>query len=129
MVKHYLCVVCNKKAKPRDRRSVPVNVKKFLNRNFSISCSENSVVCASCRYKFYKALKKPAESAPARVNERGDAGSSYAPPSTTERFTSPPSVSISVLNHKIYMYLFSIIYIYITIIITTSLNAFILNVL
>jgi hypothetical protein len=102
MVKHYICTICNRKANRRDRRPVPANIQKYLKKNLSITCTPDSVVCSGCRIKFYRKLRKPKESGPVPVDERGDAGDALVPPSTNERFTSPPSVSARDYNHNIF---------------------------
>ena len=99
MVKCYTCIVCNKRAKQRDRQPVPANVRKFLKKNLDITYSENDVVCSACRIKYYRAINTPKH--PSQLNERGDADPSYEPPSTNERLTSPPSVSIIALSTHI----------------------------
>ncbi|XP_060555609.1 uncharacterized protein LOC132716364, partial [Ruditapes philippinarum] len=96
MVKHYICTICNRKANRRDRRPVPANIQKYLKKNLSITCTIDSVVCSGCRIKFYRKLRKPKESGPVPIDERGDAGDALVPPSTNERFTSPPSVMLKI---------------------------------
>ncbi|XP_053389742.1 uncharacterized protein LOC128552719, partial [Mercenaria mercenaria] len=54
MTKHYNCVVCNKRTKPKERRIINKDVKKYLRKALFIDLSsEKDIICNKCKHKYY----------------------------------------------------------------------------
>ena len=49
--KYYSCILCNKRTKPEERRSVNKEARRILHKKFLIECTEGGVLCRKCRNK------------------------------------------------------------------------------
>ena len=49
-VNYFHCVLCSKRTKPAERRSINKVIKKYLRRKFLIEAPDTSVMCNKCRH-------------------------------------------------------------------------------
>ncbi|CAC5360913.1 unnamed protein product [Mytilus coruscus] len=98
MVKHYNCIVCSKRTKPKERRSINPAVKRLLqNKWFITNISQNDIICNGCMHKYYNAEK----SRPLKVTRttQDDCDQDFIPPKvarTSKQLSSPPSVCLNI---------------------------------
>jgi hypothetical protein len=96
MVKHYTCIICKKRVKPTDRRPISDPIRKYIQKQLAMSCSENDVACGACRIKLHKNKQKSLTHTSTHTTSN-DKDADYIPqPSTSKQFFSPPSVSNQV---------------------------------
>ncbi|XP_053372628.1 uncharacterized protein LOC128546277 [Mercenaria mercenaria] len=95
MPKFYPCAVCQKRTKPKERRSINRDIKKYLQRRLFIETKESDIICNKCRHKYYVA-----ETLTYKKNENNRSDPEYIPSTTQPRSkstpVSPPSVSLNL---------------------------------
>ncbi|VDI47387.1 Hypothetical predicted protein [Mytilus galloprovincialis] len=92
--KYYRCVLCNKRTKPHERRSINKSVAKCLKKNFLITHKQEDKICNTCRHKYY--VKEIRQSFVVQHILSDD--EDYVPPARRRStvLSSPPSVSLSI---------------------------------
>ncbi|CAC5419092.1 unnamed protein product [Mytilus coruscus] len=92
--KYYPCVLCNKRTKPHERRSINKSVAKYLNKNFLITPKQEDKICNTCKHKYYVQETKHSSVVQHRLSDDED----YVPPAKRRStvLSSPPSVSLSI---------------------------------
>ncbi|CAC5377201.1 unnamed protein product [Mytilus coruscus] len=103
--KYYPCVLCNKRTKPHERRSINKSVAKYLNKNFLITPKQEDKICNTCKHKYYVQETKHSSVVQHRLSDDAD----YVPPAKRRStvLSSPPSVSLSIpLTSKSHSYCF-----------------------
>ncbi|XP_076080275.1 uncharacterized protein LOC143051153 [Mytilus galloprovincialis] len=92
--KSHPCVLCNKRTKPHERRSINKSVAKYLKKNFLITHKQEDKICNTCRHKYYVKETRPSPVVQHLLSDDED----YAPPAKRRStvLSSPPSVSLSI---------------------------------
>lgn len=86
------CVLCNKRTKPKERRTVNKNVKKYLVRYFHLTPCDTDVICNKCRHKYYL-------SETVKNKDRSSHDDIFEPPKNNRKpssLRSPPSVTLKI---------------------------------
>ncbi|CAC5400865.1 unnamed protein product [Mytilus coruscus] len=98
MVKHYNCIVCSKRTKPKERRSINPAVKRLLqNKWFITNISQNDIICNGCMHKYYNAEKSRLLKVTRTTQD--DCDQDFIPPKvarTSKQLSSPPSVCLNI---------------------------------
>ena len=87
--KFFNCVLCGKRTKPKDRRSVGSSVKKYLQNSFLITATDSDIICGKCRTNFYLRDKRNSSSAPPPPPPPQE-------PLQSRTLKSPPSICLSI---------------------------------
>ncbi|CAG2245126.1 unnamed protein product [Mytilus edulis] len=92
--KSHPCVLCNKRTKPHERRSINKSVAKYLKKNFLITHKQEDKICNTCRHKYYVKETRPSPVVQHLLSDDED----YVPPAKRRStvLSSPPSVSLSI---------------------------------
>ena len=88
-VNYFHCVLCSKRTKPAERRSINKGIKKYLRRKFLIEAPDNSVMCNKCRHIY----RNESATGIYTCNQ-----SDTCTVSTSDQQKSPPSVSLSLAS-------------------------------
>ena len=86
---YFHCVLCSKRTKPAERRSINKGIKKYLRRKFLIEAPDNSVMCNKCRHIY----RNESATGIYTCNQ-----SDTCTVSTSDQQKSPPSVSLSLAS-------------------------------
>ncbi|XP_055997806.1 uncharacterized protein LOC125683246 [Ostrea edulis] len=95
---YFNCVLCSKRTKPKERRRVDKNIRKYLRKRFLLESKGNSVICGKCRNIYYRDVSNHTSSATPTCCSTIQK-ESLAPSSTTDNrkhLSSPPSVTLDL---------------------------------
>ncbi|XP_056001835.1 uncharacterized protein LOC125657084 [Ostrea edulis] len=95
---YFNCVLCSKRTKPKERRRVDKNIRKYLRKRFLLESKGNSVICGKCRNIYYRDVSNHTSSATPTCCLTLQK-ESLAPSSTTDNrkhLSSPPSVTLDL---------------------------------
>lgn len=88
--KYYICILCSKHPKPKDRRKVNKELAKILRRNYMIDSKSDSFICHKCVHRCHK--QKNERDLP----EKMTASMAKEADSQSVTVNSPPSVNLSL---------------------------------
>lgn len=96
-MKFYNCVVCGKRTKPKERKSINPHVKRYLqNKLFIQNITPSDKICNKCMHKYYVAENKQ-ERVTKSLDTQNDPD--FIPPKISRQskpLASPPSVTLNI---------------------------------
>ncbi|XP_053393255.1 uncharacterized protein LOC123531130 [Mercenaria mercenaria] len=100
MTKHYNCVVCNKRTKPKERRIINKDVKKYVRKALFIELSsEKDIICNKCKHKYYTydiCTKSKQNNSKRDSQSTRDADFHSTASNSSVPAASPPSVKLNI---------------------------------
>lgn len=89
--KHKNCILCNKRTKPKERRSLAGDLNQHL-RHFFVTCIDSDIICGRCRRIYYRQPEQKTE----KAHESND--TDYVQPSASKRLKvgSPLSITLPI---------------------------------
>ena len=100
MMKHYNCILCNARTKPKNRKNINPAVQKYLRRKFFITeISQDDKLCNKCLHKYYKSENNIQELVRETTVQPDYSDPDYVPskkPRISSSISSPPSVLLNI---------------------------------